>query len=130
MLDEAAEGFGVTGQSVLGCWGDEHAGTERAFVVLAGDGVHLAGALQIDIFALALIGIESVEAALSDESNEADELSKGTDFLFGGVPEAILLLGLGDREAIRPLRFQTGGVKGVVGIVLLRLKMGSFLLFR
>ena len=130
MLHEAAEGFGVTGQSVLGRWGDEHAGAERTLVVLAGDGVHLAGALQIDIFALALIGIKSIERALAYESNEADELSKGTDFLLGGVPETILLLGLGDREAIRPLRFETGGVEGVVGIVLLGLKMGSFLLFR
>ena len=79
---------------------------------------------------MALIGIKSIERALSDESNEADELSKGTDLLLGGVPETILLLGLGDREAIRPLRFETGGVEGVVGIVLLGLKMGSFLLFR
>jgi hypothetical protein len=42
MLDEATEGFGVSDQSVLGHGRDEHARTEGAFVVLAGDGVHLA----------------------------------------------------------------------------------------
>src|ERR1035437_1547496 len=68
MLYVSTEGFGVAHQSVLGHGGYEHAGAEGALVVLAGDGVHLAGALEVDIFALALIRIESVEAALHDES--------------------------------------------------------------
>ena len=72
MLDEATEGFGVSGQAVLG-GGDEHAGAEVAFVVLAAEGVHLPGALEEDILALVPIWIESVEGALHNESGEADE---------------------------------------------------------
>jgi hypothetical protein len=47
--------------------------------------------LEVDVLALTLIRIESVEAALHDESRESDELSEGTDLLLGGVPEGVLL---------------------------------------
>jgi hypothetical protein len=43
--------------------------------------------LEVDVLALALIRIESVEGALHDEARESDELSEGTDLLFGGVPK-------------------------------------------
>jgi hypothetical protein len=91
MLDEAAEGLGVADQPVLGHGGDEHAGAEGALVVLAGDGVHLAGALQVDVFALALVGIESVVAGHHDEARETYELTEGMEFLFGECPKWALL---------------------------------------
>jgi hypothetical protein len=69
-------------QAVLG-GGDEHAGSEVAFVVLAAQGVHLTGALEVDVLALVPIWIESVEGALHDESWETDDLCKiGCSFLF------------------------------------------------
>ena len=55
MLHEAAEGLGITHDAVLGLRGDEHAGTEAALVVLAGERIHLPGALQVDILALPLV---------------------------------------------------------------------------
>jgi hypothetical protein len=86
--------------------------------------------LEIDILALALIRIESVEAALHDESRETDELSEGTDLLFGSMPHGVFLLGLGDCERIWSLRLQAGGVEGVVLVILLGLvpvKWGLFI---
>jgi hypothetical protein len=94
MLDESTEGLGVADQSVLGHRGDEYAGAERALVVLAGDGVHLAGALQVDVFTLALIRIESVVAGHHDEARETYELTEGMEFLLGGVPKVGFFLSL------------------------------------
>jgi hypothetical protein len=52
-------------------------------VVLAAQGVHLPGALEVDVLALVPIWIESVEGALHDESGETDELCKiECSFLF------------------------------------------------
>jgi len=81
--------------------------------------------LEVDVLALTLIRIESVEAALHDESRESDELSEGTDLLLGSVPHAVFLLGLGDCERIRSLGFQAGGVEGVVLVVLLGLVLAK-----
>ena len=83
MLDESTEGLGVTDQSVLRHRGDEHAGAEGALIVLAGDGVHLAGALQVDVLALMLVGVESVVAGHHDEARETYGLTEGMEFLFG-----------------------------------------------
>jgi hypothetical protein len=118
MLDEATEGFGVTDQSVLRHRGDEHAGAEGALIVLTGDRVHLTGTLEVDVFSLTLIRIESVETALHDEARQADELSEGTDLLLGGMPHGVFLLGLGRSESVRSLGFESAGVEGVVGLIL------------
>jgi len=64
VLDETAQGFGVADQAVLCLRGDEHAGAEVALVVLAAQGVHLAGALEVDFLALVLVGIERPMGAL------------------------------------------------------------------
>jgi hypothetical protein len=82
--------------------------------------------LEVDVLALALIRIESVEAALHDESRESDELSEGTDLLFGSVPHGVFLLGLGYCERIRSLRLQAGGVEGVVLVILLGLVLAKW----
>ena len=74
-------GFGVSGQAVLGVGRYEHAGAQVALVVLAGEGVHLSGALQVDILALGLVWVERVEDALHDEARETYELSEGLGFL-------------------------------------------------
>ena len=92
MLNEATEGFGITDQSVLGHRGDEHAGAEGTLVVLAGDRVHLAGALQVDVLALALSWIEGVVAGHHDEARETYELTEGMDLLFGGVSKVGLFI--------------------------------------
>ena len=55
MLDESAQRFRVSDNAVLCLRRNEHAGTEAALVVLAGERVHLPGALQVDILALPLV---------------------------------------------------------------------------
>jgi hypothetical protein len=80
---------------------------------------------EVDVLALVLIRIESVEAALHDESRESDELSEGTDLLLGSVPHGVFLLGLGDCERIRSLGLQAGGVEGIVLVVLLTLVLAK-----
>jgi hypothetical protein len=84
---------------------------------------------EVDVLALVLIRIESVEAALHDESRESDELSEGTDLLLGSVPHGVFLLGLGRSESVRSLGFESAGVEGVVGLILavLVLAKGAFL---
>ena len=84
---------------------------------------------EVDVLALVLIRIESVEAALHDESRESDELSEGTDLLLGSVPHGVFLLGLGRSECVWSLGFEPGGVEGVVGLILavLVLAKGAFL---
>jgi hypothetical protein len=95
MLHEAAEGFGVSHDAVLCLRGDEHAGAQAALVILAGERVHLPGALQVDVLALPVVRIDGVVGALGDEARETDELGKGPDLLLGCMPEAKLFLGLG-----------------------------------
>jgi hypothetical protein len=70
MLYESAEGLGVADQSVLRHGGYEHAGAEGALIVLAGNGVHLTGALEVDVLAFTLIGIESVVGGHHEETRE------------------------------------------------------------
>jgi hypothetical protein len=93
VLDETSQGFGVSDQAVLCLGGDEHAGAEVALIVLTGERVHLAGALQVDVLALGLVWVERVEYALHDEARQTDEFSEGSDLLLGRVPEGEFLLG-------------------------------------
>ena len=55
VLDEAAQRFRVADDAVLGLRRDEHAGAQAALIVLAGERVHLPGALQVDVLALGLV---------------------------------------------------------------------------
>jgi hypothetical protein len=87
MLDETTQRFGVADQAVLCLGGDEHAGAQVALIVLPGERVHLAGALQIDVLALGLVWVERVEYALHDEARQTDEFGEGSDLLLGRVPE-------------------------------------------
>jgi hypothetical protein len=57
-----------------------------------GDGVHLAGALQVDVLALALVGVESVVAGHHDEARETYELTEGMEFLLGGMSKVGLFI--------------------------------------
>ena len=71
MLYKSAEGFRIADQPVLRHGGYEHAGAEGALIVLTGDGVHLTRALEVDVLAFTLIGIESVVGGHHDETGES-----------------------------------------------------------
>jgi hypothetical protein len=68
VLDETTQWFRVADKAVLCLGTDEHAGAQVAFIVLPGERVHLAGALQVDVLALGLVWVERVEYALHDEA--------------------------------------------------------------
>ena len=55
VLNETAQRFRIANEAVLSIGGDEHAGAQVALVVLTGERVHLAGALQVDVLALGLV---------------------------------------------------------------------------
>jgi hypothetical protein len=94
VLNERTQRFRIADQAVLCLRRDEYAGSEVALVVLTGERVHLAGALQVDVLALGLVWVERVEHALHDEAWQTDEFSEGPDLLLGGVPEGELFLGV------------------------------------
>ena len=113
-LDEAAQGLGVA-EDLVQARGDADAGAQFPLVVAAGDGGHLAGALEVDVLAQAVgVGEQSLPEGLGDEAIETGVLSPDLSFLLEGLAQGELIVRHGRRQGARSLGLDPRRVESVI----------------